>query len=263
MPLLIGADPEFFLKKDQKYVSAYGKIPGTKRKPYKVEFGAVQVDGTAAEINIKPASSPEEFVYHMSMVKSQLQAMIPDCEIVSDPTAKYDVEYLSSQPEESLELGCDPDYNAYTMLPNPRPMQHPTMRSAGGHFHLGYTKDQYPFDDKHFFDCAQMARQMDFFVGLPSVILDEDKERKQLYGMAGAFRPKKYGMEYRTASNFWTRDPELMMLMYENINVGYNLFAERRLYDEYGERARDAINNNDIVEASLLCEEIGIPLSMQ
>ena len=43
----IGADPELFLKKNGKFHSAYGTIPGTKRKPYPVPGGAVQIDGMA------------------------------------------------------------------------------------------------------------------------------------------------------------------------------------------------------------------------
>ena len=57
--ILVGADPELFLrdKKTGQLVAAdINQIKGTKVTPYKVECGAVQVDGAAGEFNIDPAS---------------------------------------------------------------------------------------------------------------------------------------------------------------------------------------------------------------
>jgi len=44
---------------------------------------------------------------------------------------------------------------------------------------------------------------MDLYLGVPSVLMDKGELRKQLYGKAGAYRMKPYGVEYRTLSNFW------------------------------------------------------------
>ncbi len=43
---------------------------------------------------------------------------------------------------------------------------------------------------------------------MPAIILDKDKVRTRNYGKPGNFRPKPYGMEYRTLSNFWINDPQ-------------------------------------------------------
>lgn len=265
MPLLIGADPELFLKKNGKFHSAHGIIPGTKRRPHKVEHGAVQVDGLALEVNIDPARSPEEFVYNLSSVLSSLRRMVPeDMEFDYSATAMFDVEHMISQPQEALELGCEPDYNAYSMDINPRPDQHPIMRSAGGHFHFGWTKGALPLEDEHFSRCGTVIRQMDYGLGLVSTIYDKDDKRKQLYGAAGAFRPKRYGCEYRSASNWWLQDPKYMILMYENAHLMWNwLESGQRLEEQYGDEAQKIINSNDADRAVELCEEIGIPISLQ
>ena len=55
--ILVGCDPEVFVAKGGKFISAHGMIPGTKKAPHKVERGAVQVDGMALEFNIDPAAS--------------------------------------------------------------------------------------------------------------------------------------------------------------------------------------------------------------
>lgn len=55
----IGADPEVFVGREGQFFSAHGLVPGNKRRPHKVDRGAVQVDGMALEFNIDPASSYE------------------------------------------------------------------------------------------------------------------------------------------------------------------------------------------------------------
>ncbi len=57
MTMLIGADPEVFLKVGKKNISSHGLINGDKKNPLKVDKGAVQIDGTALEFNIDPAST--------------------------------------------------------------------------------------------------------------------------------------------------------------------------------------------------------------
>jgi hypothetical protein len=56
--------------------------PAQSTIPYVVKHGAVQVDGVAAEINIDPASTFQEFSYNLQQVLLQLQDMIPGYEIL-------------------------------------------------------------------------------------------------------------------------------------------------------------------------------------
>ena len=214
MNILIGADPEVFVRQNGVVVSGYGLIPGTKNRPHPVPNGAVQVDGMALEFNITPAASSEEFVSNIVSVLSILRAMVPKHELVLEAVAKFDKKYLDKQPEDAVRLGCDPDFNAYKLRRNPPPDQRKPFRTAAGHVHIGWTKGIDIYDPRHIKDCAKIVKNLDIVLGVPSVIFDNQKERRELYGKAGAFRPKPYGVEYRVLSNKWLQSIELIKFIY-------------------------------------------------
>lgn len=247
--ILVGADPELFMKSQNsgEFVSAHARVPGTKLKPYPVPHGAIQVDGMALEFNIDPANTVDEFVFNLQSVRSTLESYVPGYNVVAEPVAMFDPEYFMWQvPASALELGCDPDFNGWTGDTNPRPdPAGKPMRTASGHVHIGWTTDADCMDKTHFDLCCQVARQMDYYLGIHSLLWDKDPTRRQLYGQAGAFRPKTYGMEYRVLSNRWLDSEPLMRWVYEAIQIGVTdglagLWAE----DTYGDLAKDIINNN-------------------
>lgn len=213
----VGADPEFFVKKFGKLWSAHGLIPGTKENPHKVDKGAVQVDGMALEFNIDPAESYSQFEDNMSTVLSSISSMIPGYEVFIEPVADFGLDYIKSQPKEASDLGCSPDFNAYTKAANPRPNVDTPFRTASGHVHIGWTDEPVDIDDEgHLEACRILTKALDLYLGVPSLLWDKDDRRRSLYGAAGAFRPKPYGMEYRVLSNKWISSPVLRQLVYEN-----------------------------------------------
>jgi hypothetical protein len=256
--VLVGADPEFFVGKGGLPLSAFGLVPGDKDTPYKVDKGAVQVDGMALEFNIDPAANEAEFITNLDGVMTTLLSMVPDYEYINSPVADFGAEYLEQQPEVAKILGCEPDFNAYTMEPNPTPDAGRPFRTASGHVHVGWTKGVDPHDPGHMRACARLARMMDFTLGVPSLIWDADDRRRELYGKAGAFRPKSYGMEYRTLSNAWLNPEEnpapreggkfLRKYVYHQTIKAFRLLAEDPESDSRlvtGRTAQDIINSGD------------------
>ena len=265
MGLLLGADPELFLKNSNgEFVGAFGVFPGTKEDPYKIKNrGAVQVDGMAGEFNIPPAANSAQWVGSIDYMLSYMakQAHYKGFELNISSTANFSEETMNNAPDEAKELGCNPDFNAYSGEQNPRPDQHPTMRTAAGHVHLGWCADRDPFSPEHFGSCCIFVKQLDFFLGVPSVILDENgAERRQMYGKAGAFRPKSYGVEYRPLSNFWIANATSMRWVFNNATAAYDLLAKKgkRLADEYGNLAQQIIDGNKKDDAIALCKELKI-----
>lgn len=215
MAYLIGTDPELFVTKGGILQSAFGLIKGDKRKPFKVNKGAVQVDGMALEFNTDPTADVDEFVTNIQEVMSQLQEMVPEYEFFIEPTAEFGKDYIEKQPQEAKELGCDPDFNAYTGEMNEKPDGETGFRTAAGHLHIGWTENEDVNCPYHFDECREVVKMLDRYLGIPAEEIDKDEKRREMYGELGAFRPKPYGVEYRVLSNFWLKDERLMRWVFK------------------------------------------------
>jgi hypothetical protein len=249
MHFRIGCDPEVFVKKGGTFLSAFGLIKGDKKNPFPVRNGAVQVDGMALEFNINPADTEDEFAFSVQDVLNQMKAMVPSYDVVATPVAKFSLDYLMGQPREALELGCDPDFNAWTSQVNQKPDGNRPMRTASGHIHIGWTNDADIYDGEHRGMGEAAVKQLDFFLGLPSLMYDADTERREMYGKAGCCRFKPYGVEYRTLSNAWLNSETLMRWVYRNAISGMNRLVSRDfLFEKYGD-IQEIINNSDKKEA--------------
>jgi hypothetical protein len=263
--LSIGADPEVFLKDRYtgKYVSAVGIIPGSKQFPEPVLQGAVQRDGMAAEFNIDPAILHSQFERSMTSVMRDLAsyADLHNCELAFDPVARFSPEVMASQPEDALALGCEPDINAWTGEENPKPEAVGDMancRTGSFHVHFGYYDPNHNIHDPR--SCFEMVKQLDFSLGLVSLLYDDCVERRKLYGKAGACRVKPYGGEYRVLSNAMLKTVDRRRLVYYNTKWAFNtLIVGNVLAAKYGDIS-DIINNSDVKEAKKIIKRADIPL---
>ena len=232
--ILVGADPEVFVRKTGKkqFQSAHGLIEGDKKNPQKVHLGAVQVDGMALEFNIDPAKNEKEFITNITEVMKIMGEMVPGYEMVAQPVAKFTPTIMKKQPKEALELGCEPDFNAWMEgQVNPRPDGAVNFRTGAGHVHIGWTNGVDINDPGHREACIMATKQLDYYLGLGSLLYDPDTQRRTMYGAAGAFRPKPYGVEYRVLSNAWLQSEELMGWVYRMTTKGIeDLFAGEAAY---------------------------------
>jgi len=104
-----------------------------------------------------------------------------------------------------------------------------------------------------------LIKLLDIIVGNTCVLLDRNPDqqiRRQTYGRAGDYRLPKYGIEYRTLSNFWLQHYTLMSLVFglareavlllatDIINNNYNI--SNTIIESIDEAdIKNAINNND------------------
>ncbi len=254
--ITIGADPELFLvDKEGIFKSAINLIGGSKRFPKMIrEDGcALQEDNVAVEFNIPPSNDIERFVEAINFNLASIEELVREKGLSLSITASAQFDKSQLKSKAAREFGCDPDYNAWTRRINPRPKSaDKSLRSAGGHIHIQTIHN--PF---------HMARAMDLFVGVPSVLMDEDVRRRELYGKAGACRPKDYpGVEYRAVSNFWLKSDELKRWAFDSTQRAHEWLTEHGEEFDYleaeSERIQECINTSNKPLAEQIMRDYGI-----
>lgn len=246
----LGSDPEVFLQDNAgNPISVIGYINADKWHPRQIEGMAdgftLQEDNVALEFGIPPAASADEFVSHIQSVMAKSLEYLPNLSFSKLSCIVFPESQL--QHPAAFVFGCEPDYNAWTKDMNPAPApENPHMRSAGGHVHVETDVDLFVG-----------VTAMDLFLSVPAVLMDKGEERKKMYGKAGAYRPKPYGFEYRSLSNFWTFDDHLIRWVWRNTERALNAGDVRA----DSARILEAINNNNKQVARDLINDYNLELA--
>lgn len=255
MNFSLGCDPEIFVADNKSVRSIIGKMGGTKEQPLPLPIGEgfmVQEDNVALEFNIPASDSKESFVSNIVKATTYLENHVGH---------KYNFSFsrlsAASFPEVELDdprafvFGCDPDFNAWTGRPNPRPLaEDKNLRSCGGHVHIGSSSLG--------LDRQAVIKACDLFLGVPSVLMDDGELRKQLYGKAGAYRPKGYGQEYRTLSNFWVFDEKLIGWVWDSVALALDAVSNKFDVDAERKNIITAINKNNKAVAEQLVHKYNL-----
>jgi hypothetical protein len=258
---LLGADPEIFLQDAAgDLVSAIDRIGGTKKEPKPLPIGdgfAVQEDNVAVEYNIPASGSKEAFTSNIQKAMEFLTAEVNLQGLRFATMSAAEFPYSQLMDPRALEFGCDPDFNAWLRgKPNPRPKAgSKQLRTCGGHVHVGHKFTT-------FNDLLEFVKYLDLYLGVPSTIQDEGEKRKELYGKAGAYRAKEYGVEYRSLSNYWVFDPKLTTWVWESVEQAMDAWQQRKvdLIDE-GQHIVAAINENKKDVAYMLIDKYNLQLA--
>lgn len=273
LSLSVGADPEMFIgdAATLEVVPVCGWLGGTKAEPKSLGTKGffVQEDNIMAEYNIPPAEGPTQFANNILLGKRMVETLVASVDsrytiLPVNNVCMRRSQLLSKGGMGAMMFGCSPEFNAYEsgaecervspeLLMVESTMADSDvaeMRYAGGHLHIGLTVDgEYALDVPRF----AIAAMCDAMIGLPCVAGDKQGGRRLLYGRAGRFRPTKYGIEYRTLSNFWVHDRDWLQ------NVSHDVFSflsnvkahgvpyVRRMFDTIPwEDVQSAINNEDV-----------------
>ena len=246
MSYRLGADPEVFMQDNaHKFISVIGKVKGNKQYPLQVDYlpkgFTLQQDNVSLEFGIPPAADKKEFIKHIQTVKEAGLNYLKGLSFSHESCAIFPQDQMMDA--EAHIFGCEPDYNAWTGRKNKKPQPpHPFMRSAGGHIHVETKLDK-----------RGVVRTMDLRISVPAVLMDNGEQRKQLYGKAGAFRPKDYGVEYRSPSNFWIFSPKLIGWVWDETGKALDMVASGDVCND--PRIRACIDKNDKSLAEKLIKE--------
>jgi hypothetical protein len=277
-----GSDPEFMLKKGSGYFSAIPIIQADKDNPIEKNGHKFHWDNVLAECAVKPATSKKESVENHQECFNIYSEMVAPYKLVPQASQSYNKNQLLD--EGALESGCEPDVCVYTgivmsgNLSAAEMIRTQTFRTCGGHVHLGHDILTNGGPERIF-----SVYLLDMFLGIPSLFIDKDptsQARKRMYGQAGRYREKPYGVEYRSPSNFWLASPVLVELVYdiskfvveslENqkiVSWNEDLFWENQidglptgeaffLKDFNKESFKNCIDNNDLKEAKKLFNQV-------
>ena len=254
----LGADPEVFLRDKYGVMSSViGKIGANKWNPKQIPTlpagFTLQEDNVALEFGVPPAATADEFVHNIrTVMKAGLSTL---------PESRFSRLSCTIFPQSEMDnpsawvFGCEPDFNAWTGEENVKPEPpHPFMRSAGGHIHVETQNDK-----------RLQVQAMDLTISVPLVLMDNGEERKKLYGKAGAFRPKTYGVEYRTPSNWWIFRPERIRWIWQQTEIAEQWAAKGMEFagaiNVISNDIQHCINANDKKLAEKLVKDCGLCLN--
>jgi hypothetical protein len=208
--IAIGTDLELFLydNEDKKIVPCVGVLEGTKDAPYKPkgypDGFAIQEDNVMVEFNIPPAHTPTTFTKSVAIGKRMILDRLTELYgskyslYTRKHAHKFRARDLASP--QAKRIGCEPDFNAYEGgVQRINPPAPGLDRSCGGHIHLGGD-----------FNCPDFVAALfaELFIGVRCGLAPHKSDpRRKWYGQPGIFRPKPYGIEYRTPNNNWINAP--------------------------------------------------------
>lgn len=225
----MGCDPEFYCVDEgtNQPISAHELVPGTKSKPHKLPSGGhVQADGVAVEFNIPPSTTGKEFADNIEAALNDVRKMVPNKYLFTFmPYVQFGRIYFESLPPAVKELGCDPDYDSHnhgTQRQSPGIHASAPYRCFGGHLHFGWGENME--GSGHLNDCVTFINGLEAVKSGILPYFDEAYSagvlRQRIYGANGSFRPKSYGVEWRSPDNTWLatgRDNWAHMFNYFNV----------------------------------------------
>lgn len=213
----LGSDPEMFLysEKLSKFVPVCGLVGGNKDlgipiNEHEPQFTILE-DNVALEATMPPAISKEKWLTNFKFVKDYcFETILKPLDLIPMYVGAARFELADLDSPEAQYMGCSTSYSAWNNDSHIVNRDDLTLRTAGMHVHVGYDNNSPEVS-------IQLIKAMDLFLGVPSVLLDPDTERRIMYGKAGDHRLKpKYGVEYRVLSSYFMSTDELLGWVYDN-----------------------------------------------
>lgn len=237
--ITIGSDPEFMVSYNGKPFSVIGKLGGSKKEPMDIGKGCgLQEDNVNPELTMPPVKNKEDFIKYINYGKQVIVERLKintglDCKVESWSSAKFSNEDLNNPVARTF--GCEPSYCIYTgqVSPRPSPEDVGNIRSAGFHIHIGMPGVMNTRNRIFMIWC------MDLFLGVPSLLIDSDQERRQLYGNAGDFRFKYLPekdisiIEYRTLGAKMHETDELIGFVFDQTMKAVDMFLENQTFENF------------------------------
>lgn len=227
MKITFGSDPELLIVDDNNDPkSAIDIIHGSPDDRVTILGHQFYYDNVLAECAVKPGSSKKEVLNNFKECLGIYADIVKPYKLSVTACVDFPADQLNN--EIARKAGCAIDSCAYELKMKDPPkdlIKNGNMRSCGGHIHLG--SELLASDGPEPILAIYM---LDLFIGVSSLHLDRDPtslRRRLIYGKAGRYRSKDYGLEYRSLGNFWLMSPKMTELIY-NLSIFVHEFIESK-----------------------------------
>jgi len=238
----IGSDFELPLMNGGQVRSIEGLLGGTKQEPIDIGNNCQkQEDNVMAEFNIPAVTTFKDFKKYIDYCINYGNKFLYQAgALIMQSSGFYSANEVST--DQGATFGCEPSFDVYTQdfttIENPSTK----LRSAGFHLHIDCTDDE---------DVIQrLVKKLDLYLGVPSILLDPDTDRRALYGKAGEFRFTEYGIEYRVLGSGMMRHLEFVW------NGIFKALEDTSEHD--AEVVRNIINTGDVMAAKAMYPELNV-----
>ena len=258
--VVFGADPEFFFRQNGDVVGSERVLPKDgieyeKEGPHipggngtvRGGGGKIIVDGVQAELNPRANVCRANMVNEIALCFQQIKRSYPDMQVDFSPLVTVTESEFELLSKRSKKFGCNSSENVYTGAQSKITVDPSVVRDrpAGGHLHFGGNESTAVKNALN--DVNIIVPLFDIIVGNTCVLVDRNegnKRRREMYGRAGEYRLKPYGIEYRTVSNFWLQHPHLMSMV-----MGLGRLAISIAVAGEGKNLMNLVNMSDIEKA--------------
>jgi len=253
----LGADPEFFLFSinENKNIPICGMLGADKHNPRQISDSdpeyAILEDNCSLEYNIKPANNLTDWLNNINFVKNYVTStflnpknLLP----LYQASCRFNPEDLMN--DKAQYMGCQSSWSAWTDEQQIIDRTDFTLRTASFHVHIGY-------DNPKVNTSIDLVKAFDLFLGVPSVLIDPDRERRKMYGKAGDYRLKSYGVECRCLSGFFQKDEEHLTWVYNQVLKAINFVNEGGIITNPNDII-NCINNYDETLANEIIEDYNL-----
>ena len=246
-----GSDPEMFVvDKDGIVIPSFKFLPD--KKTVRGDTFAFW-DGFQAEFNIPGVSCLDQSVAFLQQgLRNLLDAAKkhdPKAELTIKPTLTIPPHFLTEEKDEHVQFGCMPSKNVYGMKGIQADGREVSVRSAGGHIHIGLRSEQKK-------NIETYIKALDAILGVACVSMFgkiDDPIRRKYYGLAGEYRTPSHGVEYRTLSNAWMCHPNISYIVFELARKVITL-VDKGMFKHW------QYNESDVISC---INECNIPLAME
>jgi hypothetical protein len=221
------------------------------------------VDNVNCEFTIPPVKNKEDFLKYSAYCKKWANNYLENYGLKLKAYSSYSFTDEDLDNETAQRFGCEPSFDAFRKGRQARvgEPENQNLRSAGFHLHCGFNSENFSTEDLfNYIYCC------DLFLGIPSVILDRDTERRGLYGSPSNYRFKRIGnliiIEYRSLGGNLLADDELIGYCYDQLIAAINFFNESNfesLWEDLPEIIR-IIKESDVEGALYIAQKYNLNL---